>query len=59
MKASVQRVIVASTIAVAAVGLQWISGFPFERTPGEALFAGFTMIAMLLGATCPFIRDTP
>jgi hypothetical protein len=59
MRARTQRFIAALAVAACAVLLQWISGIPFDRTPGEAFFVAVTLIFALLGATCPFIKDTP
>lgn len=44
MKISTKRSIAAASAFVLAAAFQWVSGMPFERSPGEAYFLLMALI---------------
>lgn len=40
-----------------ALGLQWVSGEPFQRSPGEAFFVVASMIVAFVAATYPGFQE--
>lgn len=57
MKARTKRKVVFFATAIAFAGLQWVSGFPFCRSPDEALFAIWSVVVAVFAASCPLIEN--